>query len=390
VPAFRRLWSADLFSAWGAEMETIILGWYVLMRTDSAFLVSLVAALRFGGTLVAPAAGVLADRVSRRTLLISLRIVFAVLAASLALADLAGALPLAWVFVVAAGAGLLRPAEMILRQSLIADVVPPAMLTNALGFGRTTIESARVAGPLLGAGLLSALGIGIAYAAVTVMYLASVAASVRIRLAPLARASTARPWAELLEGLRYMRGSPPIVVCMTLAFTVNFTAFPVTMGLLPVIARDAFGADANGLARMVAVSAAGALAGSVAVAVATRNLRPERVMLACLAAWHLLIAAFAITESATLAYLLLAAVGLATGGGMIPLAVVLMTRAAPEYRGRVMGVRQLAVYGLPLGLLLAGALIEWLGIGPTLLLYATLGLLPVLAAALGLSRWSGG
>jgi MFS family permease len=370
-------------------MEAIILGWYVLVQTDSAFLVSVIGALRFGGTLIAPATGVLADRISRRSLLVMLRVCFAVLAGSVVVAAFAGSLPLAWVFVVAGVAGLLRPSEMILRQSLIADMVPRALLTNALGFGRATMESARVAGPLIGAGLFSALGIALAYAGVTAMYLVSAVASVFVPPPPRRAARpAARPWADLTEGLRYIRGEPLMVACLLLAFLVNFTAFPVSLGLLPVIARDVFGADENGLARMVATVAIGALTGSVLTATVARNLRPERAMLICLAAWHVLIIAFAVTDSLPVAYVLLALIGLATSGGMIPIAVVLMTHADPDYRGRVMGVRMLAVYGLPLGLMAAGALIEWIGITPTLVIYGTAGLVPILAVMVLWSRWT--
>jgi sugar phosphate permease len=139
---------------------------------------------------------------------------------------------------------------------------------------------------------------------------------------------------------------------------------------------------------MLATVAAGALAGSVLAATAARSARPEHAMLLCLSLWHLLIIAFALTDSLPVAYLLLALMGLATGAGMIPIAVVLMSRAQPEYRGRVMGVRMLAVYGLPLGLMAAGALIEWAGITSTLIVYGVGGLVPVLAAAATRRRWA--
>ena len=303
IESFRFQWLADIFSAWGAEMETIILGWYVLVETDSAFLVSLIAALRFGGTLIAPMAGVVADRYSRRALLLGLRVSYLVLAASLAFAALADALPLLWVFVVAALAGLLRPSEMIIRQSLIADTVPRQMLTNALGFGRTTIEGARVIGALCGAALLSLLGIGVAYVGVAAAYLLSIGLTVLIRVPgrePMV--GPVRPIAELKAGLAYIRTVPVVVVVLALSFLVNLTGFPVTMGLLPVLARDSFGLDENGLAQMSASVAAGALAGSVLVATALRNARAERVMLASLATWHVLIIVLASTPSAPLAF----------------------------------------------------------------------------------------
>jgi predicted MFS family arabinose efflux permease len=289
------------------------------------------------------------------------------------------------VFTVAALGGLLRPSEMLVRQSLIADTVPRALLINALGFGRTTMEGARIVGPLIGAALFSALGIGPAYLCIALIYLASIVLSVRITVPARARDRIrARPWAELLDGIAYMRRAPAIVMCMLLAFLANLTAFPVTMGLLPVIARDMFASDENGLARMTAAVAAGALAGSILVAVAMRNAPPERVMLVGLAIWHALIAVLAVTDSPALAYPLLVLIGLSASGSMIPIAVVLMSQADADYRGRVMGVRMLAVYGLPLGLLAGGALFEWVGIAPTLLAYGGGGMLIVLLIA---ARW---
>lgn len=385
IPSYRAQWGADVFSAWGTEMETIILGWYVLVETDSPFLASLVAALRFVGTLVAPFAGVLADRVSRRTLLLLLRVAYAALAASLAAAALSDALPLPWVFVVAGIGGVLRPSEMILRQSLIADTVPRELLTNALGFWRTTLESARVVGPLTGAALLSTLGLGPAYVGVTATYLLSLVITRRIP-APATRSAVpgAKALADLRAGFAYLRGEPVLMLALTLAFLVNLTAFPVTTGLLPVVARDVFAMDENGLARMAATVAGGAVAGSVLVAVAMRGLRPERVMLASLIAWHVLIVIFATTSSPWLGYALLGLMGLATAGGMIPMVVVLMGHTPGEYRGRVMGVRMLAVYGLPLGLLAGGALFEVVGVAPTVLGFGVVGLLPLLVIA---ARW---
>ena len=128
----------------------------------------------------------------------------------------------------------------------------------------------------------------------------------------------ARPLAELKAGFAYIRTVPIVVVVIALAFLVNLTGFPVTMGLLPVLARDVFGLDENGLARMSATVAAGALAGSVFVAVAMRNARPERVMLASLALWHVLIMVLAQTASVTVAFACLALIGL-TGGAMAAL-----------------------------------------------------------------------
>ena len=86
---------------------------------------------------------------------------------------------------------------------------------------------------------------------------------------------------------------------------------------------------------------------------------------------------------ASFAYPLLTIIGLCVSGSMIPMAVALMGASKPPYRGRVMGVRMLAVYGQPLWLVAAGALFEQFGIVPTMLIFGLGGLIPVtmLAAA---------
>lgn len=387
IATFRFQWSADVLSAWALEMETLILGWYVLVETDSALLLSVFAALRFVGTLIAPVFGVLADRLPRQRILVATRVAYA--GAALALMGLGLA---AWiepwhVFVLGSVAGLLRPCEMVLRQSLIADTVPAPLLMNALGLSRTTTDSARIVGTLIGAALLSSLGIGGAYVVVSAFYLASIVLSLRITAPrPVAAAGAARPLAELVVGFRYIRNSPAILTVMVLAVLANFTAFPLTQGLLPAVARGVYGLDENGLAWMVAAAAAGALGGSVLLAVVVRGARPGRLMLAGLVVWHLLVLLFAHAGGLATALGLLVLIGLAISTSMIPMSVVLMRETAGEYRGRVMGVRQLAVYALPLGLLAGGALIEWIGVRAALTATSLLGLGLAVAAAVWWGR----
>jgi hypothetical protein len=69
---------------------------------------------------------------------------------------------------------------------------------------------------------------------------------------------------------------------------------------------------------------------------------------------------------------------------MVSLTVILMRAAEPRFRGRVMGVRLLAIYSLPVGLLIAGALIEQIGFAATATIYAAAGLALTIVIAL---RW---
>jgi MFS family permease len=169
---------------------------------------------------------------------------------------------------------------------------------------------------------------------------------------------------------------------MYLAFLVNLTVFPLTNGLMPVVARDVFNMDENGLARLLAVAAAGALAASLGMAAFVRVRSPERVMVVTILIWHVLTLAFALVDTAALAYPLLAGIGMMGSVAMVAMSVLLMTITAKEFRGRVMGVRMLAVYGLPVGLLGGGALTDALGVQPTLILFSAGGLVMLFAALL--------
>ena len=134
VRSFRFQWGSDVTTSSGFEMENLILGWYVLVQTGSPFLLSVVAALQYGGTLLAPGLGVVADRMSRRTMILSLRGMYAGIAATAAGLGLAGWLEPWHAFVIAGLGGFLRPLDMMIRFSLLADTIPPRLLMNASGF----------------------------------------------------------------------------------------------------------------------------------------------------------------------------------------------------------------------------------------------------------------
>ena len=374
IRSFRFQWTADAFSTWAAEMETLILGWYLLVETNSPLLVGVLGALRFGGTLISPIYGVVADRVNRRTMLIAIRVAYFATAATIMALGLMRVLEPVHILILAAVVGLTRTAEHVVRQSLIADTVPGPMLVNAVGLSRTTQDTARIAGALAGAWLLTLLGIGSAYIAVVCFYGASVLMAFGITTPARRSQRDESPLQNLKSGLGYMRNEPVILGVMFLAFIVNFTAFPVMNGLMPVVARDIFDLEANGLARFVAITAVGAFVGSVAVASFMRVRSPERMMVAGIVAWHLALLVFARIESTPFAMFVLACFGLSMSVAMVTMSIVLLGRTSPEFRGRVMGVRSLAVYGLPVGLLVGGFLFERLGPQVTLTVNSIAGL----------------
>jgi predicted MFS family arabinose efflux permease len=386
-PGFRLQWPADLAVSWAFEMETIILGWYVLTETGSVVWLTVFAALPFLGTLLSPWYGMMGDRIGHRRVLAAMRAAYAAMAALLTLLVVLDRLDPVLVIALATLIGLVRPSDIGMRNALIGAAVPPALLMGAIGLGRTGMDAARVAGALTGAGLVALIGMGPAYAVVTALYLVSFALMLRIpdppaRAAPAGAKASARR--ELVEGLAYAWTTPALLAALFLAFLANMLAYPLSGGLLPYVAREVYGIDRTGLGYLVASFAAGGLVGSLLLSMAGgTRIRPARAMILAALVWFALLLVFANAATPVAGMALLALAGFVQSFCMVPMAVLLLRVAGDRYRGRVMGLRMLAVYGLPVGLLAAGPLIEGWGFAAAATGYAALGLACALAAAIG-------
>jgi predicted MFS family arabinose efflux permease len=398
VRSFRFQWPADLLTSWAFEMETLMLSWYVMVQTGSVLLLTVFGALQLLGTLAAPMFGVLGDRLGVRVMLCSMRAAYAVAATLVMALALASLLTPTWVLVVAALVGIVRPSDLVMRNSLIGETIPRRDLMGALGLSRATMDSARIAGALSGAALSAGLGIARAYTVVTLCYVASLlltlgvsrgrpvpdpGASRDARTTPIGAPRSSR-WREVKEVLVHVAASPAVLATMLLAFLVNLSAYPVSSGLLPYVAREIYRVDATGLGWLAASFPFGALLGSVVMVTTGGSRRPERSMLVNIVLWYLALLAFAAAPGMRSGMFALAIAGFVQSLGMIAMTATLLADAEDGYRGRIMGVRMLAVYGMPLGLLASGALITRVGYAATVTLYGALGLVMTVVIAV---RW---
>jgi predicted MFS family arabinose efflux permease len=373
------------------EMETLILGWYVLVETGSVVLLTLFGSLMYVGTLVSPVVGMLGDRMGLGRVLTGLRMVYACMAGVILVFAFIGKLHPTVVLCVAALAGVVRPSDIGMRSALISSTLPAQHLVAALGISRTTQDSARICGALLGAGFMAAFGMTPAYLVIVSMYL--LAAWMTFRAAGSSPDSSATPapaaaspprpspWSEVWEGLVHAWRTPLLRAAMSLAALVNLTAFPLTMGLMPYTAKEVFHLDQRGLGWLVASFACGALIGSLALSAWGRRLPQARVMLAASLAWYLCLGGFVLATSLQVALVTLLLAGIAQSLSMVTLSIILLRTTEERFRGRIMGVRMLAIYTLPLGLMAAGALIPVWGYRPTGLVFVLTGLALTLAIA---------
>ena len=391
-------------------METLILGWYVLVETRSVLMLTVYASLQHIGTLIAPMFGVMGDRFGHRNILCAMRAVYLTLATTLMTLSYTGALTPTLVLVVAAVMGMVRPSDIGMRAAVVGDTMPPDRLIGAMSIQRITQDAAKAMGALTGAGLVAALGMGPAYTVVAGLYAASMSltfkagrarprdsssehpvssAGAKTRLAQTAlfagnASARSSPWRELKEGLAYVWSEPHLRAVMCLAFLLNLTAFPLMIGLLPYVAKEIYDADQTVLGYMVAGASCGALLGSIALSRFGGAIRPARMTIVFCAAWYAMLAVFAQLQHPAGCILVLVLAGGAQSLGQVPMVTMLLRNSDVRYRGRVMGIRMLAIYGNVPGLLIAGPLIGHWGYPVTATLYCGIGLLFTVLIAV---RW---
>ena len=428
VRSFRFQWPADVATSWALEMETLILSWYVLVETGSVVLLTVFGSLLFLGTLLAPMFGVMADRFGHRNLLCAMRAAYATLSTALTAFIFTGVLTPVHVLVIATLMGIVRPSDLGIRIALVGETMPADHLMGAMSIQRTTQDSARIAGALSGAGLVAAMGMGPPYLVVVTLYVTSFLLTRKAGVAraaprpaatvfdgnvsarprdtsaeehPLAAAgATARfpqtavfdgnvsarpsPWRELRAGVAYVWTAPHLLAAMCFAFLVNLTAYPLVNGLLPYVAKSIYGTDQTGLGYLVASFSFGALTGSIVLSRISHVIRAARMMIVFCAVWYALVIVFAQMRSPVGGIPALMLAGMAQSLCMVPMSALLLRNTGEQFRGRVMGIRMLMIYSVPIGLLISSPLISRFGYPATATLYCAIGLAFTLLIAM---RW---
>ena len=381
VKSFRYQWPADLATSWAFEMETILLGWYILSASGSVLMLVVYGALQYLGSLVAPIFGVVCDRMGYRRMLWSTRAIYALLAFVIMLLSYFEALTPEKVLILSAVVGMIRPSDQMMRNALIAKTLPPEQLMAALGISRMTSDSARIAGALAGAGIVAFLGMTSAYLVVTFLYFISFWLSRGVDNVQPAPSSVAlaSPLQDLKSAFTYVWHKPILMGAMAVAFLVNLLAFPFSLGLLPYAAKNIFLTNQTGLGFLGASFAFGGLLASLTLSSHKFKLRASQTMIVASSAWFLLDFVFAFTQNLYFGMFILMLAGFVQSLCMTPLAAVMLRATEPAFHGRVMGMRMLAIWGLPIGLLISGPLVESIGYMATAGLYSALGLILTLA-----------
>ena len=362
---FALLWAGLTITASGQWLQQITLSWLVFDMTGSALQLGTINGLRMLPFLFTSLlAGVLADRVDRRRLMLATQLYLMVTTLAMALLLLSGRAAVWHLYVFTFISGLGWSFTMPVRSALVPALVPRAELMNAIALSSATFNFARVIGPAIGGLLLATVGGGGNFLVQAGMYavVIGLVAMMRVPAVPAAsgRAGETNMWASLLEGLRYIRGNRLVVTLLLLSLATMLVGMPY-QSLLPMFAKDVHHIGSGGLGLLMACSGLGAIVGTLAVAGAGDFPYKGRVQLLALGATGVALALFGQSSWLPLALLFLILTGGCQMVGMTLNQTLLQSSITDDMRGRVSSVHMLDAGLMPLGSLAAGGLAEVLG-----------------------------
>jgi len=352
-----RLWfSGVTVSNIGTWMQRTAQDWVVLteLTRNDAGAVGITMALQFGPQLVlVPVTGLVADRVDPRRLLMATQVIMGGLALGVGVLSLTGILQLWMMYLFALGLGIAAAFDTPVRQTFVGSLVPPTLLSNAVGLNATSFNVARLIGPAVAGLLIASVGSGWVFLINALTFAATMVALSRMRsgeLVPVKRAGRSR--GQIRAGVGYLRGRPDLVVLFVMVFLMgtlglNFPIFASTM------ASTVFHRGAAEFGILSSALAIGSVTGAL---LAARRERPRlrNVVLAAAGFGFSLIAA-ALMPSYLAFGLVLPLIGITSITMLNNANAYTQTTTPPELRGRVMSIYiALMMGGTPVGAPLIG------------------------------------
>jgi MFS family permease len=369
---FRLFLAGQIISLAGTWMQSVALSWLVYRLTRSPLLLGLVGfAGQLPSLLLAPLAGVWADRADRRRIVIGTQALAMVQALVLSALVLTGRVTIEHILVLSVFLGLVNGADVPTRQAFLVEMVRGREdLANAIALNSSVFNAARLVGPAVAGFMIGLVGEGVVFLLNGLSYVAVIAALMVMKLERRPAPSHRRPpfWREMKEGVRYALGFTPIRSLLLLIGLVSLVGVPFTV-LMPVFATDVLHGGAHTLGLLMSALGVGALGGALFLA-ARRSVRGlGRIILAAVTLFGLALVAFGLSRREWLSLALLVTAGFGMMVHMASSNTILQTIVDEDKRGRVMSFYAMAFMGaVPLGSLLSGALAARVGAPATVVL----------------------
>jgi MFS family permease len=381
---FRLFWTGAFLSNTGTWMQAVAQGLLVYHLTNSPFWLGVDGFMATApGLVLTLLAGVFADLVDRRLLLIYTQIVAGFSALALAILIVTGVVHVWMILLISFITGCCFAIAGPSYQAITVDLVEREDIANAIALNSTQFQFSRVVGPVLAGLALKVFGLAGCFFANALSFVAVIVALMMVRfddkrvLAPAHSVKDRRAvWQDLIEGLRYVRRRHRVFMLITISGMTSLFGAPY-LSMIPVYARDIFHMDQDGNALLMGISGAGAFVGALVLAY-LGNFKYKGWSVLCgafgfalcligfaLSPQLLSRSSFAVQLSVALAFVF--GMGFAIVSCVAVVNTLLQQLVTDEMRGRVMSMFILSFIGtMPIGNLIAGVSAERFGAPRTL------------------------
>ena len=360
---FRWLILGSLASFLAMNMQIVTRGWLILRLTDDSPLALSLVMMAFGLPMivVSPIGGALADRVSRKGLVMFSQGGNAVLTLFLATLDLTDLIRFWHLLAIGFVNGSLMAVNLPSRQSLISDIVPPDNVMNAISLNNSGMNLSRIIGPAFAGLLIIFIETAGVFYLIALLYVCSVL-STSFVLENVRSSGRDRKgiFSDIGDGFAYAASNPTILCLIILLFAGSLFGWPF-IALLPAWGREVLDVQSDGLGFLMMITGIGALAGSLMLASMTKMVRRGKFLIAISLGWGIGIALF--SQSGTYAFVipLLIILGLFNALFMSLNMTLLQTYVTEEMRGRIMSIILMTFGVMPLSVVPFAAMAEKIG-----------------------------
>jgi MFS family permease len=353
---FQLFFGGQLISLVGTWMQNVAQAWLVYKMTGSSVLLGLVGfSSQIPVFLMAPVGGIVADRFSRRRIVIGTQTASMLLALGLAALTLTRAVQVWHIVVLSALLGIVNAFDIPARQAFFVEMVGREDLINAIALNSSMFNASRVIGPAVAGILVAGIGEGWCFFANGVSYIAVIAGLLMMTVTAHKPAKhPGSPLADVIEGFRFVIGNPPIHHLLILLGILSATGMPFAV-LMPIFADQILHGGARGLGILMGASGVGALAGALLLASRETVSGLGRWVAISAGAFGAALMAFAVSRSFWVSCALLLPVGFAMMVEMGSSNTLIQSMSPDHLRGRVMSVYSMMFMGMaPLGAVLSG------------------------------------
>ena len=371
---FRKLWFSDILIGSADNIEMLIISWVIITKTNSGLILGIYGATRFFSTIFAPLFGSVIDRFNKKTTISISRSYMIIHSIIFLIFSLQNILTTFNIIFITFFYGIARTSDRISREALTQILIKKKDLRDASGIIRATMDFTKIISPIIGAMIYTTLGIEYSYLIICILYIGALLAIYPINIHSTNQQNLIL-YKELLSGLTYLANNKTLISLISFAALVNFTVLTLPNAYLPFISKNILNGDANDLALLISFASIGSLIGSIIISVNNFSNTPGKFLIIFIFIWHILMLGTSLFTIKLIIICILILFGISSSITMVNMSILILSITDKNMIGRIIGIRQLAIFTLPVGLILSGYMIDKTGLISSIQIMSVIGII---------------